>query len=158
MEITINNVQEKCQLPQGCEILLKQCIALACKEEGLKTNYEVAVTIMDDAGVKQLNRDYREIDAPTDVLSFSLVEELDEEPKIVMEGGEDTLVLGDIVISAEAVERQAAEYGHSVTRELCFLTVHGILHLLGYDHDTLETEQTMEAKQQQILHELNIFR
>jgi probable rRNA maturation factor len=133
-------------------------VTLACKGEGLQENLEVAITIMDDEGVRELNRDYRGVDSPTDVLSFSLLEELDEEPEVFMDGGEETLALGDIIISAEAVERQAEEYGHSITRELCFLAVHGAFHLLGYDHQTPEAEQIMEAKQQQILDVLNISR
>jgi len=158
VEITVNNVQQKFKLPQGYESLLKECVALACKLEGLQENYEVSITIMDDESVRNYNRDYRGVDAPTDVLSFSLLEETDDEPEIFIEGGEDSLVLGDIIISAEAVRRQAEEYGHSVIRELCFLTVHGIFHLLGYDHQTSEAEQIMEAKQKQVLDELNISR
>lgn len=158
MEITVNNVQQSFKLPQGFETQLQECVILACKWEGLKDSCEVSITIMDDESVRELNRDYRGVDAPTDVLSFSLLEEVDEEPEIILEGGEETLVLGDIVISAEAVARQAEEYGHSVMRELCFLTVHGIYHLLGYDHHTPEAEQIMEAKQRKVLEELNISR
>lgn len=158
MEITVNNVQEKFKLPQGFEALLQECVSCACRKEGLGDSYEVGITIMDDPGIWQLNRDYRGVDAPTDVLSFSLLEQLEEEPEIIENGGEENLVLGDIIISAEAVARQAEEFGHSVTRELCFLTVHGIFHLLGYDHNTPEREKIMEAKQKQILEDLNISR
>lgn len=158
MEITINNDQQKFQLPQGLETLLQQCVRLACHKENMPDACAVDVTVVDDESIRQLNRGYREIDTPTDVLSFSLLEEAEGEPEIIYEGGEETLLLGDIVISAEAVARQAEEYGHSVTRELCFLVVHGILHLLGYDHETVEAEQVMEDKQKEILAELNISR
>lgn len=158
MEITINNDQQKFQLPQGFETLLQQCVGLACQKEGMPDNCAVDVTIVDDESIRQLNRVYREIDTPTDVLSFSLMEETEEEPEIIFEGGEEILLLGDIVISAESVARQAEEYGHSLSRELCFLVVHGILHLLGYDHETYEEEKVMGDKQKEILAELNISR
>lgn len=158
MEITVTNVQRKCKLPERYESLLHKCVSHTCRTEGLSDNYEVGITIMDDKGILQLNRDYRGINAPTDVLSFSVTEHLEEEPEIIEDGGEELLVLGDIIVSAPAVERQAEEYGHSVTRELCFLVVHGMLHLLGYDHDTPEREQLMITKQKKILNDLKIFR
>ncbi len=158
MEITLNNDQEKFKLPQGVEKLLEQCVQLACSKESLPDNCAVSVTIVDDQFIRELNRDYRGIDTPTDVLSFSLLEETGEEPEIIWEGDEETLLLGDIIISAEAAARQAEEYGHSVIREFCFLAVHGVLHLLGYDHETAETEQIMEARQQEVLSELNLSR
>ena len=158
MEITVNNVQQTLELPQGCERLMEECVSLACQQEGFVQNYAVGIIIMDDAGIRELNRDYRGVDAPTDVLSFAFLEQLEEEPEIIQDGGEEILLLGDIVVSAEAVERQAEEYGHSVIRELCFLVVHGIFHLLGYDHQTPEADQLMVAKQKKVLDDLNISR
>lgn len=158
MEIIVSNVQTKSRLPQGYETLLRECVSQVCKFEGLPDDYEVGITIMDDEGIRQLNRDYRGIDEPTDVLSFSVMERLEEEPEIIADGGEEPLILGDIVVSAQAVERQASEFGHSITRELCFLVVHGTLHLLGYDHKDTDAEQVMKAKQKRVLDYLNIFR
>lgn len=158
MEITLNNYQEIYKLPQEVEDLLQQCIQSACQKESIPDNYEVSVSIVEDLTMRQLNRDYRGMDTPTDVLSFSLLETTEEEPEIIFSGEEEPVLLGDIIISAEAVGRQAEEYGHSVTREMCFLAVHGILHLLGYNHGTAEDAEIMEAKQKEILAELNILR
>ena len=115
---------------------------------------EVSVTLTDDAHIHALNREYRGIDRPTDVLSFALTES--EEPEIV--GGEDHEVLGDLVISLERAQAQAKEYGHTELRELSFLTVHGMLHLLGYDHMEEEERLEMEEEQRRVMEELGIAR
>ena len=93
-------------------------------------NGEVSVTLTNNEYIHTLNKQYRGIDRPTDVLSFALNES--EEPEI--EGEPEVDVLGDLIISVERAEEQAAYFGHSVRREMAFLTVHGMLHLLGYDH------------------------
>lgn len=115
---------------------------------------EVSVTLTDDAHIHELNRIYRAVDRPTDVLSFALIES--EEPEIVGAQGHD--VLGDLVISLERVAAQAEEYGHSPLRELSFLTVHGMLHLLGYDHMEEAERQEMEEEQRHVMEELGIAR
>lgn len=115
---------------------------------------EVSVTLTDDAHIHELNRIYRAVDRPTDVLSFALTES--EEPEIVGAQGHD--VLGDLVISLERVAAQAEEYGHSPLRELSFLTVHGMLHLLGYDHMDEAERQEMEKEQRHVMEELGIAR
>ena len=115
---------------------------------------EVSVTLTDDAHIHELNRIYRAVDRPTDVLSFALTES--EEPEIVGAQGHD--VLGDLVISLERVAAQAEEYGHSPLRELSFLTVHGMLHLLGYDHMEEAERQEMEEEQRHVMEELGIAR
>ena len=115
---------------------------------------EVSVTLTDDAHIHALNRAYRNVDRPTDVLSFALTES--EEPEIVGAQGHD--VLGDLVISLEHVAAQAEEYGHSPLRELSFLTVHGMLHLLGYDHMEEAERQEMEEEQRHVMEELGIAR
>lgn len=115
---------------------------------------EVSVTLTDDAHIHELNRIYRAVDRPTDVLSFALTES--EEPEIVGAQGHD--VLGDLVISLDHVAAQAEEYGHSPLRELSFLTVHGMLHLLGYDHMEEAERQEMEEEQRHVMEELGIAR
>ena len=115
---------------------------------------EVSVTLTDDAHIHVLNRAYRSVDRPTDVLSFALTES--EEPEIV--GGRGNEVLGDLVISLERVAAQADEYGHSPLRELSFLTVHGMLHLLGYDHMEEADRREMEEEQRIVMEELGISR
>lgn len=115
---------------------------------------EVSVTLTDDAHIHELNRTYRHVDRPTDVLSFAFTES--EEPPIC--GAEGHEALGDLVISLERVAAQAAEYGHTELRELSFLTVHGMLHLLGYDHMEEEERREMEEEQRHVMEELGIAR
>lgn len=117
-------------------------------------NGEVSITLTNNAYIHELNREYRGIDRPTDVLSFALNES--EEPEV--KGGVDLNVLGDLVISVERAEEQAAEYGHSVKREMAFLTVHGMLHLLGYDHMEEADRLEMEAEQRFVMEKLGIRR
>ncbi len=117
-------------------------------------NGEVSITLTNNAYIHELNREYRGINRPTDVLSFALNES--EEPEV--KGGADINVLGDLVISVERAEEQAAEYGHSVKREMAFLTVHGMLHLLGYDHMEEADRLEMEAEQRFVMEKLGIRR
>ncbi|WP_370589761.1 rRNA maturation RNase YbeY [Thermoactinomyces sp. CICC 10523] len=116
---------------------------------------EVAVTIVDNEKIHQLNREYRGIDRPTDVLSFPLWEP-DEE--WVIDEEEEEVMLGDIVISLPKAKEQAAEYGHTLARELGFLAVHGFLHLLGYDHETEQEEKEMFSRQEEILSRIGLQR
>ncbi|RYG56942.1 rRNA maturation RNase YbeY [bacterium] len=111
--------------------------------------YAVDFSFMDDAEVQALNSEYRGKDKPTDVLSFPLFETNDEEP-IIFPGEEDLLALGDLVISIDTAARQAEELKHSLEREIAFLTIHGVLHLLGYDHAKDSERRTMFARQDAI--------
>jgi probable rRNA maturation factor len=106
--------------------------------------------------IREINRDYRGKDTPTDVISFALEEEGEDEVEIV--GADMPPVLGDIIISADRTKEQAEEYGHSFMRELGFLAVHGFLHLLGYDHMTKEEEEEMFSKQKDLLDEYGLTR
>ena len=127
---------------------------------------EVNLTLTDNEGIHEINRMYRQIDAPTDVLSFPMLSyeqagnfsalEEDYEDNFNPDTGE--IMLGDIVISVDRVREQAAAYGHSERREFAFLIVHSMLHLFGYDHMTPEDAAVMEPKQRQILEEMNISR
>lgn len=114
---------------------------------------ELSVTLTDDRHIQAINRQYRGIDRPTDVISFALNES--EEPEIQ---DAEVNILGDIIISLERAAEQAAEYGHSYRREVAFLTVHGLLHLLGYDHMEEEERQEMEQEQRAVMEALGIFR
>jgi probable rRNA maturation factor len=109
------------------------------------------VIIVDNEYIHKLNRDYRNIDRPTDVITFAL----EDNGKIELEGGR---VLGDIYISIDKAKEQAKEYNHSLKRELSFLMVHGFLHLLGYDHMNEEDEKVMFDKQERILDSYDITR
>lgn len=119
---------------------------------------EVSVTLVDDDAIRELNRDYRGVDRPTDVLSFAMLEEGEGEPEAPQLPPDAPLQLGDIVISLERAAAQAVEYGHSLERELGFLVTHGVLHLLGYDHQTPEDEARMQETAEAILGELDLGR
>lgn len=126
---------------------------------------EINLTIVDNEGIHALNRQFRDIDRPTDVLSFPLVEYDEPGNFDVLENQDDCfnpdtgeLLLGDIVISAEKVLEQAEEYGHSVLREFCFLIVHSMLHLSGYDHMEDDERAVMEDMQRKILDSAGITR
>ncbi len=112
---------------------------------------EVSILLTDDPHMTQLNREYREIDAPTDVLAFAMQEGEDNNLK-------NTHILGDVVISMETAERQAKEETHSLEEEVAFLTVHGVLHLLGYDHQSYNEACVMFEKQEIILQRLHLKR
>ena len=126
---------------------------------GLETDAEVSVLLVDDATIRELNSEYRSKDYATDVLSFPLEEETvaGEEPVVI--GGPAERMLGDIVISIETAQKQATEYGHSVERELTFLAVHGLLHLLGHDHEkSEEAEKIMRSEEKRIMEALGVGR
>ena len=116
-------------------------------------NAEFSITLTDDAHIHALNKKFRGVDRPTDVLSFAFRES--DEPEIV---GADFEILGDVIISLERAKIQAAEFGHSFLREVIFLEVHGLLHLLGYDHIDDDERREMEAEQKFIMTRLGIER
>lgn len=135
--------------------LLKNILRFAYKKEKIKNDIEVSLTIVTNEEIKKLNKQYRNIDEPTDVLSFEMYDpyvELDDEFKQI------PIPIGDIIISIDKVEEQAKRYNHSFERELAFLTVHGFLHLLGYTHDDVEEEKIMFIRQEQILKEFQLER
>lgn len=143
-------------------LLLNQVITAALEAEGVKAPCEVDVLITDDEGIHQINLEQRKIDRPTDVLSFPMfnytpgnppVDDADADPATGL------TPLGDMVISLERAREQAAEYGHSVERELSYLAVHSVLHLLGYDHvDEGEEKARMREREEAILSNLGITR
>ncbi|TVX94295.1 rRNA maturation RNase YbeY [Paenibacillus agilis] len=146
-------------LIQKLELLLVE----AAQMEGIVEG-EVALTFVDDERIHELNRDYRQIDRPTDVLSFALNESVDEEMDILYEVEDEQELaslgdmLGDIIISTERAQAQADEYGHSLEREIGFLFVHGFLHLIGYDHQDDESERVMMDKQEAVLSKIGLTR
>lgn len=152
-------------LPLDCEALAKQIIEGAL--DYIECPYEAEVNLlltMNDQ-IHEMNRDFREIDRPTDVLSFPMIEytapgdfDFLEQQEECFDPESGELVLGDIVISKEKVIEQAEAYGHSVKREYAFLITHSVLHLTGYDHIEDEERQIMEEKQREILKHLQILR
>lgn len=127
---------------------------------------EINILLTNDEQIRTINREYRGIDAPTDVLSFPGIDYvipgdfsgLEEEIASYFHPETGELLLGDIVISLERAKQQAIEYGHSLKRELAFLTVHSMFHLFGYDHMEEEKRKLMEDKQREVLEKLKIFR
>ncbi len=153
MNVIISNYPEDLEIPQEIVDNVTRAAEKVGELYGVE-NGEVSVTLTDNAYIHELNREYRHIDRPTDVLSFALNES--EEPEI--EDGPDINILGDLVISVERAREQAADYGHSVKREIAFLTVHGMLHLLGYDHMEEADREEMEAEQRFVMEKLGIPR
>jgi probable rRNA maturation factor len=138
--------------------LLERLLSLTADMEQIREG-EVALSFVDDDEIHRLNREFRQVDRPTDVLSFPMRESAGEEPEIVFDGDDPLAgVLGDIVISLQRAKAQSEEYGHSLEREIGFLFVHGLLHLLGYDHDHEAAEQEMFAKQEAVLAEAGLAR
>lgn len=122
----------------------------------VESGSELSVTFVTNERIQEINREYRGKDYPTDVISFAL-EEIGE-GEIQVSGNELPRVLGDIIISIKKAHEQAGEYGHSFEREIGFLAVHGLLHLLGYDHENEEDEKKMFARQRVILDEYGLQR
>jgi probable rRNA maturation factor len=138
--------------------LIERAVQTVLESEGVAGPVEVSVLVTDDAQLHELNRDYRGVDAPTDVLSFGAEDDADDGPAFVRPP-DAPRYLGDIALSYERVVSQAAEYGHSRERELAFLVVHGVLHLLGYDHERgPEDEAAMRARQDAAMEILGIPR
>lgn len=135
----------------------EQVIERVCQEAalvyGLGPTAEISILLCDNDYIHKLNNQYRHIDRPTDVLSFALNE--GEEDGY---DGPDTALLGDIIISLDKVREQADEFCHSYERELAYLTIHGMLHILGYDHMTDEEKAEMRKEEEFILHRLSYVR
>ncbi|KOP64212.1 rRNA maturation RNase YbeY [Paenibacillus solani] len=163
LQLAWNNEQENFQISDELIALLEAILQKAGEAEGVSDG-EVDLTFVDDEQIHQLNREYRGIDRPTDVLSFAMNEITNDELEIIYELEEDDAsggipnVLGDIIISVPRAKLQSEEYGHSLERELGFLFVHGFLHLLGYDHQDEASEAEMMGKQEAVLAEVGLTR
>ena len=163
-------LEETCNIPFDFAYakLAEDVIAFCLSHENFPYEAEVNLTLTDNEEIHRINLEYRQIDRPTDVLSFPMVDypapadfselegEIASAEYFHPETGE--LILGDIVISVERARMQAEEYGHSLKREICFLTAHSMLHLFGYDHIEDEERVEMEQRQEQILQALGIIR
>lgn len=136
--------------------LVEKLLQHAAKVENIEEGSEVSITFVTNEAIHEINREYRDKDQPTDVISFALEEMGEGEVQIIGEG--IPRILGDIIISTDRTREQAAEYGHSFERELGFLAVHGFLHLLGYDHMTEQDEKEMFGKQDEILSSFGLSR
>lgn len=156
MFIYWENDQEKVELGPEIERLLQDGLNVVARLHDLDDATEVDVTIVDDEEIHTLNRDYRGVDRPTDVLSFALDEEAEESDEPELVDAPEEHLLGDIIISAETAQRQGEEFGHGLEREIVYLAVHGLLHLLGYDHMTEADKVVMRAKEEEALREIKM--
>lgn len=164
LQLEWSNEQSEYEISEELISQLNKLLVAAGAVEGVADG-EVALTFVDDEEIHRLNKEFRNIDRPTDVLSFAMRESVGEEPEITYEvetedevGPEFDEVLGDIIISVPRAIAQSEDYGHSVERELGFLFVHGFLHLLGYDHQTPEDEAVMMGKQEAVLQQIGLTR
>ncbi len=152
-DVFTRNEQKKETVTPSLRALIRRAIKASLEYEKVGFVPEVSVTFTDNEGIRELNASHRNIDRPTDVLSFPLFEKED------LTSATDGDALGDIVISLERAREQANEYGHSFEREVAFLTVHSMLHLLGYDHEiSEEDEKKMFFRQEEILKTIGLNR
>lgn len=165
MTILVENEAKK-ELDFDYEAAIKNVVEKTIETENCPYEIEVNILLTGNAEIHEANRDFREIDRPTDVLSFPMVDYnypsdfslVDENPECYLNPETDELLLGDIMISVDKVYEQAEEYGHSRKREFAFLVAHSMLHLLGYDHMEDTERMVMETKQEAILEALGIIR
>lgn len=161
------NRQNKIDIDEGFVKTISEVCEYALKEEGVDLPFQISLLFVDNDEIRDINRDTRAIDKTTDVLSFPMLDYPENKvfkdvykgkgfSSIYLDG--DELVLGDMVISLERAKEQSIEYSHSYMREVCYLVVHSILHLLGYDHMEDDEKAIMRKREEEILGGLNITR
>lgn len=156
LKVYVKNNQTEIKVPVGIRLLIRRCCQAVLSTEKFDKDAEVSVSFVSNNEIRNLNRIYRNKDSVTDVLSFPLTGD-DGSVEINPETG--AVLLGDVVISLETAVKQAQSYGHSLEREVGFLTVHSMLHLLGYDHETsLLDQRIMREKEESVLENLGISR
>lgn len=165
--IFLDNRQEKIEMTEELENKIEDIIEYTLKEEGVNIPFEISIIFIDNEEIRKINKEQRDIDKATDVLSFPMLDY--EDGKVFKEMyldyefdfcdlNEGNLVLGDMALSLEKAAEQAEEYGHSFIREVMYLVVHSILHLLGYDHMDENDKVLMRKREEEILNKLNINR
>ena len=156
LKVYVKNNQSEVKVPVGIRLLIRRCCQAVLTTEKFGKDAEVSVSFVSNNEIKNLNKIYRNKDSVTDVLSFPLTGE-DGTVEVNPETG--AVQLGDVVISLETAVKQAQNFGHSLEREVGFLTVHSMLHLLGYDHETSQLDQRiMREKEESVLEKLGISR
>lgn len=155
IKVIISNNQKEVKIPTGVRMLVRRCCNAVLLQENFEGSAEISVTFVNNEQIHELNKEHRSIDRETDVLSFPLGE--NGEYDVNLDTG--AKMLGDVVISLEKAVAQAEEYGHSLNREVAFLTVHSVLHLLGYDHENGGLEAVhMREKEESVLTQLGLKR
>lgn len=154
VKVIITDRQKKVRIPTGLRMLIRRACIAVLREEKFEGDSEVSVSFVDNEEIRKLNKEFRNIDSATDVLSFPLGE------NGVYDVNPDTgaKLLGDVVISMERAQKQAMEYGHSFEREVCYLTVHSMLHLLGYDHMEPQEKAEMRMKEEIVMARIGLER
>lgn len=145
MPVLVNNLQDSVPVDEKLLQRVTEAVETVLAQTGTPEMAEVSIVFVDDAYITRLNQQYRHLDGATDVLSFA---QMEGEP---MPREEQELLLGDVVISLETAGRQAEEYGHSFNQEVSYLVVHGVLHLLGYDHQSEPDRQQMRDVEKKVL-------
>lgn len=155
MPVLLNNIQERITLTEEQLKLVPAVVELGMTRHHQETT-EVSLVLVDNDYIQELNLEYRGLDQPTDVLSFAFHEAVEN----ILPPTDETIpdLLGDIYISVERAVEQAQSFGHSVERELCYLAVHGLLHLLGFDHQEPEQTAQMRAEEEAIMNEFSLGR
>ncbi|MDD2956582.1 MAG: rRNA maturation RNase YbeY [Oscillospiraceae bacterium] len=155
VKVLITNMQKIIKIPTGTRLLIRRCCHAVLTMENFEAPAEVSVSFLDNEQIRQLNAEYRNKDSATDVLSFPL----GEKGEYDINGDTGAYMLGDIAISVERATEQAEQYGHTFQREIGFLTVHSMLHLLGYDHEAGGLEAVkMREKEEFALQKLGLSR
>ncbi|MDY4813260.1 MAG: rRNA maturation RNase YbeY [Ruminococcus sp.] len=152
IKVIITNKQKTVKIPTGLRMLVRRTCNAVLRMENFQGSVEVSVTFVDNQGIKELNAQYRDKDTETDVLSFPMGENgvWDKDPET------GAFILGDVVISMEKAMEQANIYGHSLQREVGYLTAHSVLHLLGYDHIEPLDRVHMREKEELIMEQLGL--
>lgn len=153
VKVIISNRQKEVKIPTGLRMLVRRCCIAVLQTENFPHSAEISVTFVNNEQIHELNREYRNIDRSTDVLSFPLGENgvYDSNPET------GAKMLGDVVISMETALSQAEKYGHSFSREVAYLTAHSVLHLLGYDHETGGLDKVrMREKEETVMNQLGL--
>ena len=161
MKILIEDLQDKIKLDDKVKSLINKAVVLSLESENVIIDSQVSIYFVDNERIQEINKEQRDIDKPTDVLTFPMAEFCNG--KLDLKTGdidmdEGLLILGDIIISLEKAKEQAEIYGHSLEREVLFLVTHGMYHILGYDHLDDKTHKEMIAKQEEVLKGLNLKR
>lgn len=147
ISVLFDDRQDVMEITRDNEAAIKKAIKAVLTEVELKGDFEVSVSFVTNEEIKALNREYRSVDSETDVLSFPMNEEFNS-----------VTILGDIVISTQKIIEQANDFNHSLEREIIYLTVHSMLHLLGYDHMNNDGRKNMRAKEKEIMKNLKVFK
>lgn len=149
INVLFDNRQDIMEISEANEKAIEKAVETVLAAENQEGNFEVSVSFVTNEEIRELNRDYRNVDSETDVLSFPM----DDDDEF-----DGVIILGDIVLSTQRIIEQANEFGHSLEREMIYLSVHSMLHLLGYDHMTASEKEEMRQREKEIMKELQLFK